>query len=125
MTDVITAQPFSPGPGSGSFALWYNDVKLGDSDVEFILVTFPPGCAGLVGCRIEYAHNPVYPIGSNEWFIFDDYTFRIDVSGQRTGGQWRISGYNTDILPHTIQSYWGWNYLKRTVPELVTPLVSL
>lgn len=125
MTDQITQATLSLPAGNGSQAIFFNHVDLGLSDVEYITLVFPPGCAGLVGVRIEFAVNPVYPLPTGSWFIFDDYTFNIQVSGQGNSGQWRVVGYNQDTYPHNIQSYWGWNYLKRPDASLSSPLISL
>ena len=125
MTDVITTQPLVIPAGNGSTEVYYEEVNLGDSQVETITIVFPPGCAGLVGAQVQYAVNPVYPEGANNWFIFDDYTFVIDVTNQQTSGQWRIAGYNEDVYQHTIQTYWGWNYLPVSQQQSLTQLVSL
>ena len=125
MTDEITNSNLGLPGGNGSQALFFNSVNLGDSDVEYITIVFPPGCAGLVGVRIEFAVNPVYPKPLGSFFIFDDYTFTIDVSGQGNSGQWRAVGYNQDTYFHTIRTYWGWNYLKRANPQSAATLISL
>jgi len=125
MTDVITTQPLIIPAGNGSTEVYYEEVNLGDSQVESITIVFPPGCAGLVGVQIQYAVNPVYPVGAGSWFVLDDYTYVIDVSNQQTGGQWRIAGYNADIYQHAIQSYWGWNYLPQSPVQSAASLISL
>ena len=125
MTDQITNSILGLPPGNGSKALFFNAVNLGDSEVEYITLVFPPGCAGLVGVRIEFAVNPVYPLPTGSYFIFDDLTYTIQVSGQGNSGQWRVVGYNQDTYFHTIQTYWGWNYLKRANPQSAATLISL
>lgn len=125
MTDVVTSSALGLPGGNGSQALFFNSVNLGWSDVEEIIIVFPPGCAGLVGVRIEYAVNPVYPTPAGSYFIFDNYTHVIRPTGQPKGGQWRIVGYNQDTFFHTIQSYWGWNYLPGQQQGNAATLISL
>lgn len=125
MTDVITAQPLTLPPNGGPNTLWYEQVNLGWSNVSQILITFPPGCANLVGARIEFAINPVYPIGGNSWFTFDDYTLAIDVTGQGNSGQWRFTGYNSDVYPHNLTAYFFWDYVDLASEGSSSSLVSL
>jgi hypothetical protein len=111
MPDVVTSQPLTMLAGNGSSQIWYEDTYLGDSDVSQAVIVFPAGCAGLVGARLEFSGNPVYPAGDNPWFVFDDYVLVIPISGQGNSGQWRVVGYNNDYNDHTLQFYIYWDYL--------------
>jgi hypothetical protein len=125
MPDAVYEQDLTIPAGNGSKGIYFNAVNLGLSDVQEIMIVFPPGCAGLVGVVIQYAVNPVYPNANGSYYVLDDYVLTIPVSGQQKAGQWRIAGYNQDTFPHTIRSYWSYNYL--TVPEVTgtSPLISL
>lgn len=125
MTDFVSA--FAPGAPVGttqtSFATAH--IKLGQSDVEQIIIVFPPGCAGLVGVRIGYGGNPVYPIGSNGWFVLDGETITINPTNQQTGGTWNIDLYNLDFYVHNIQVYMYWNYVDQVAASSPSALISL
>lgn len=125
MADVVSEFDFVPGTNGSPSLLYYVECHLGDSEVERIDLVFPPGCAGLVAARVEFAINPVYPSANGQWFIFDDYVVSIPVSGQGNSGQWRISGYNTDIYTHVIRGYFYWNRLPVKSRGPSTPLLAL
>lgn len=125
MTDVISAFPLTLPPNTPANTLISLNCPLGWSDVEQVMLTFPPGCAGLVGVRVEYATNPVYPITAGTYFTLDDYQLIIPVTNQQQAGQWRISAYNHDTYPHTVTAYFFWNYLTTAEQAAVSSLVSL
>jgi len=54
--------------------------KIGLAEVRRVLVTFPPGCAGLVGVQLRLGGSAVYPFNENEYFIHDDYILEQDVT---------------------------------------------
>lgn len=125
MPDAIFVSRLNLPAGNGSAALFFNSVELGWSDVTKIIVRFPPGCAGLVGARLEYTQHPVYPIDGTGFFIFDDFTYEIDVTNQGNSGSWRAVGYNTDIYPHTVDFYFEYNWITQAQAQSNSPLVSL
>lgn len=124
MADVVQAFALTLPAGSGSSNITFEDTPLGISDVAQIDIVFPPGCAGLVGARIEFSANPVYPVGSNGWFVLDDDRVQIPVSSQGNSGQWRLSGYNKDFYPHTVRAYYYYNFVDAGSPS-PSSLVSL
>lgn len=125
MTDVIKAFSFTiPANGSPS-SVFFVDCELGDSNVTKIQVVFPPGCATLVGVRIEHGGSQVYPIDSGTWFIFDDFTVEVEPTDQGTSGQWHVAGYNTDIYPHTIRAYFYYDRVDLSSSSVSSSPVSL
>src|SRR5271155_3518316 len=125
MADTVFGQDLNLPAGNGSKGIYFDPVNLGWSDVQEIMIVFPPGCAGLVGIQIQYAVNSVYPNAGNAFYVLDNYTLVIPVSGQQLGGQWRIAGYNQDTFPHTIRSYWAYNFLTPAQSAASSPLISL
>lgn len=87
------------------------NTNIGLSDVQDILITVPPGCAGLVGFSIYAGGSPAYPRDFNTWFIFDDFTYDQEVSNQIDSGQWSVVAYNLDTYAHTINFYFRYNYV--------------
>lgn len=124
MSDFIRSAVLTIPAGHGSGQLYINDVPLGISDVEKIDLVFPPGCSGLVGVRIEFAINPVYPTGSPGFFILDDDRIQIPVSNQGNSGQWRLTGYNQDAYVHSVYAYFYYNMVD-SAPSSSSSLVSL
>lgn len=125
MTDVVSAFSLVLAPNTPAGVVFFLDCPLGWSDVEQIILNFPPGCASLVGVRVEYSLNPVYPVQSGTYFTLDDYTLVIPVTNQQQGGQWRITGYNHDVFAHTVTAYFFWNHLTAAQLASQSPLISL
>lgn len=125
MTDAINAFSLTI-PANGTVSnVFFVDCELGDSNVTKILLVFPPGCASLVGARIEHGGSQVYPIAKGTWFIFDDYTIEVDPTLQGTSGQWHVAGYNTDIYPHTLQAYFFYDYVDQGRLQSASSVISL
>lgn len=125
MSDTTTAFNVSVPAGTPIATPINVSMALGDSDVQAIVVTVPPGAAGLVGFAIWAGGSPAYPNDFNSWFIFDDYTFTQEVSNAITTGQWSLMAYNVDTYQHTLNVYFKYNYLTVSPDLAVSPPVSL
>jgi hypothetical protein len=125
MADAIQAFILDVPAGNGGGLIHSVDCPLGWSDVSNIMITFPAGCSGLVGARIEYAGNQVYPISISGWFVLDDYVLQIPVTNQQQAGQWRLAAYNIDYYPHSITAYFSFNYLLPSNQPSSSGLISL
>lgn len=75
------------------------------SNVDRIDVRVPPGPAGLVGFAIQYGGGNFIPEGSGQWIIADDQYITWPLQGAPDGGNWQVSAYNLDVLPHTLYFY--------------------
>lgn len=49
-------------------------MKLSPGTVEKVDISFPAGCGGLVGVRINRGLFQLWPLTVGEWFITDDFT---------------------------------------------------
>jgi hypothetical protein len=125
MTDAVQAFSLGIPAGNGSTLEYFIDCHLGWSEVTQIIIQFPAGPSGNVGVRVEYATNPVYPVGNNQWFVADNYVLTIPVTNQQQGGQWRFTGYNTDQFPHTIDIWFYYNYVTASTSSISSGLVAL
>lgn len=62
----------------------------------------PPGPSGLMGWRLAMSEGTaVLPTGGG-WIIADNVEKTWSVQGQPNSGAWELTGYNTDIYPHTV-----------------------
>lgn len=62
----------------------------------------PPGPSGLMGWRLTMSEGQaVIPTGGG-WIIADNTDQTWPLTGQPDSGAWEVTGYNTDIYPHTI-----------------------
>ena len=78
--------------------------------VERILITWPPGCAGLVQVIVLAGGNFAYPSVNGQAFEFDDYTLDIAVGNPLNSGQWGAMVNNTDVIPHQVHVTYFYNY---------------
>lgn len=125
MTDVVQAFSLDiPGGGTTS-NIFFVDCEIGISNVSQIIIQFPPGCAGNVGIRVEHGGSQVYPLKSGTFFVFDDFTLVIPISGQGNSGQWHVAGYNTDFYDHVINAYFFYDYVDLAAGQSGGSLISL
>jgi hypothetical protein len=75
-------------------------------------MTFPPGCGGQVGGRVEAGGGFAFPSAPGQFVTFDDYTYAVDVTGQVDNGNWAVVAYNTDAIAHEIQWVFEYDYLR-------------
>lgn len=111
--------------GSTVQTLLDTPLNLGLCEVERFFITFPSGCAGLVGVSIFAGGSPAYPNQRNKFFAFDDYTYVQDVSNQINSGQWDIVAYNLDYLIHTIQVIAQADYTQNSMFSGASSVVSV
>lgn len=104
---TIVVQPGSTFNTPVAFAL-----PLGPSIVRRILLTWPPGCGGLVGVQIQAGGSGAFPSNPLTYFVFDDYTYAFDVDNQIDSGVWSVLLYNIDQIGHGIQFVFEYDYLR-------------
>lgn len=125
MTDAVQSFTLGIPAGNGSTLEWGIQCNLGWSNVNQIIIVFPPGPSGLVGVRIGYAGGYVYPSDTGQYFVADDYKLVIPVSNQQQAGQWTLNGYNTDEFFHSISAWFFYDYIIGSEPAPSSGLVSL
>lgn len=62
----------------------------------------PPGPSGLMGWALTIAGQPVIPNNPGAYIVADNVARSWPLSGFPDQGQWQLTGYNTDIYPHTV-----------------------
>lgn len=93
--------------------------------VERILITWPPGCAGLVQVIIQAGGNFAYPSVSGQAFEFDDYTLDIMCTNPLNSGSWAVMVNNTDVIAHSIHVTFMYNYWTGNAGEASAQPVSI
>lgn len=93
--------------------------------VERILITWPPGCAGLVQAIIVAGGNFAYPTVKGQAFGFDDYTLDITVSNPINSGSWEAWVNNNDVISHAIHVAYFYNYLSNAQLSQGSQAVSI
>lgn len=78
--------------------------------VERILITWPPGCAGLVQVIIQAGGNFAYPSVKGQAFEFDDYTLDIMCTNPLNSGSWAAMVNNADVIEHSVHVTYLYNY---------------
>lgn len=107
---TVIQQPNIPIANAGVFS-----IDLGPCYVRRILLTWPPGCGGLVGVQIQAGGSGAFPFGKDVFFVFDDYTYPFDVDNQTNSGKWGVRIYNIDQIQHGIQVVFEYDYLRGNV----------
>lgn len=105
--------PVPPSTPQQSLAASSLSIPPGVLTQEFL--TFPDGCAGLVGARIVVREHVLWPSNPDQWFINNDYTYNfedpLEIVG--SGETFRLEAYNSDqVHQHTL-------YLALTLPAKV------
>lgn len=80
--------------------------NLASGVVSQVMIEFPAGCAGLVGCRISRGLFQLWPLTAHEWFISDDFTvdFKEELVLDEGPCILRIEAYNEDdTYDHTLK----------------------
>lgn len=103
MSDYAREFGITVPAGNGVQTFQTSLTKIGLAEVRRVLVTFPPGCAGLVGVQLRLGGSAVYPFNENEYFIHDDYILEQDVTNQVNSGDWSVRTYNFDYIDHVIR----------------------
>ena len=62
----------------------------------------PPGPSGLMGWSLTVAGQPVIPRNPGSFIVADNVARSWPLEGYPDQGQWQVTGYNTDIYPHTV-----------------------
>lgn len=72
------------------------------ANVERIDVRVPPGPGGYVGFAVQYGGGNFIPEGNGTWIVADDQYIQWPLTGAPDGGNWTITAYNQDVIPHTL-----------------------
>lgn len=81
------------------------DIELAVGVVTRVSLSFPAGCAGLVGLRVRDGLHQVWPLTHGEWFITDNFTIdfpekRFLTKGAKT---YTVESFNRDThYEHTV-----------------------
>lgn len=62
----------------------------------------PPGPSGLMGWQLTIAGQQVIPVNAGAFVVADNAERSWPITGLPDQGQWQLTGYNTDIYPHTV-----------------------
>jgi hypothetical protein len=114
VSDRIEAFAVTIPNGTAEASPVTTDCSFRDGIVVQVDVRVPPGPSALMGFRVEYAGVSIIPDTVGMWLLMDNEQWPFTIDNNPTGGQWQVSGYNTDIYDHTI-------YLRFHVNEFPEP----
>lgn len=92
-------------------------VVLEDARLDTVRVLVPDGHSGLTGLRITWGGTQIMPINAGQWIISNDEIFDWPADEEVTANGLSLTGYNTDIYPHTF-------YLRFQVSDRTGSLVA-
>lgn len=75
-------------------------------EVTAIEMVIPPGPSGLMGFALTMGGVWVMPVTSGTYVVTDDERIVWPVEQLPTSGSWQVTGYNTDVYPHTVYMRW-------------------
>lgn len=78
------------------------DISFPPRIVTAIYWKVPPGPSGLMGWALTIAGNPVIPRDGGTYIIADGESDTWQLEDYPDQGIWQVTGYNTDIYPHSI-----------------------
>jgi len=70
--------------------------------IDTLEIVVPPGPSGLMGFAITMGGINVMPIQSGQYIVTDDQKITWPIDNLPTSGAWQLSGYNTDVWPHSV-----------------------
>jgi hypothetical protein len=80
-------------------------IELTPGVIDNVQLTFPSGCAGLVGIRVKQSMFQLYPLTVGEWIVSDDFTIVYPENFPLKERPYALTleGYNEDdTYPHTV-----------------------
>jgi hypothetical protein len=114
MPDASQVFTVTAPAGNGSTTSAYYPLAIGLAEVVNCIITWPAGCAGLVGVVLMAANSPAFPRQQNTYLAFDDYVYEFGVTNQIQTGDWGLQIYNADYFNHTIQVVLEYDYVTTT-----------
>ena len=75
------------------------------ADVERIDVRIPPGPSGQVGFFVGNGGGSYIPDTLGTWIIGDNDYITWPTTNAPNNGNWNVTAYNTDLVPHTLYVY--------------------
>lgn len=112
-SEVYTFQVTIP-PGTPQTTPFRQSITIPVRQVDTLEIVVPPGPSGLMGFAITMGGVNVMPLQSGQYIVTDDQKITWPIVGLPTSGAWQLSGYNTDVWPHTV-------YLWFLVDQVETP----
>lgn len=76
-------------------------VQLTEGHLAKARILIPPGHSGLTGLRITWSGTQIFPYNTGTWLTSDDEILDWDFDYDVTANGLALTGYNTDIFPHT------------------------
>ena len=96
-----------------------------DGTLKQLFITFPAGCAGLVGVRVLFSERVIFPSNPDEWFIADNITFDFgeNLKIDDKPFSFDLEGYNLDcIFDHTVTFRMA---IQKEKADLLSRLIGL
>ncbi len=92
-------------PNTPNYNLANTSLNLPPGELVQEFLTFPDGCAGLVGVRVVVRERVIWPSNPDQWFINNGYTypFADPLTLPVDSETFRLEGYNSDqVYEHTV-----------------------
>ena len=92
--------------GTAQATPFRQSTQLPERVVSTLEIVVPPGPSGLMGFAITMGAVNVLPTAPGTFVVTDDERISWPLTGLPTSGAWQVSGYNTDVWPHSVYLRW-------------------
>lgn len=100
-SEVYTFQVTIP-PGTQQSLPYRQSLTLPVRKIDTLEIVVPPGPSGQMGFAITMGGVNVMPLQSGQYIVTDDQKITWPIENLPTSGAWQLSGYNTDVWPHSV-----------------------
>lgn len=95
------------------------------ADVERIDTRIPPGPSGLMGFAVNYGGSNYLPDPPGTWIIANNDYIQWPLTDAPNGGNWDVSGYNLDVIDHTVYLFFHVNNLTAVSAPIAAGMLGL
>jgi len=100
-SEVYTFQATIPA-GTAQATPFRQSLTIPVRKVDTLEIVVPPGPSGQMGFAITMGGVNVLPLQSGQYIVTDDQKITWPIENLPTSGAWQLTGYNTDVWPHTV-----------------------
>lgn len=95
-------------------------VILEDAQLDTLTIVIPDGHVGLTGIAITRGGVQTFPFIQGTWLTGNNDVVQYPYDGEITANGFVLSGYNTDIYPHSFYLRWEISDLTAASPVQIT-----
>lgn len=123
-SEVYSFQVTVPA-GTAQNAPFRQSLTLPVRKVDTLEIVVPPGPSGQMGFAITMGGINVMPIQSGQYIVTDDQKISWPITDLPTSGAWQLTGYNTDVWPHSVYLWFLVDQVDRPTAGALLGITSM